>query len=67
MSPDLSNNPGSAEELARYQHTLERYERLMEISRSMNSTLDLNLLLEQIVVAASELTETEAASIPSCC
>ena len=63
MSPDPSNTPGSAEELAKYQHTLERYERLMEISRSMNSTLDLNLLLEQIVVAASELTETEAASI----
>ena len=47
----------------RYVRALARYERLMEISRTLNSTLDLNLLLEQIVRAAADLTNTEAASI----
>jgi len=47
----------------RYIRTLARYERLLEISRAMNSTLDIDFLLEQIVTAAAELTQTEAASI----
>jgi len=38
-------------------------ERLIELSRSLNSTLSLRPLLHQIVVAAQELTETEACSI----
>jgi len=37
--------------------------RLIEISRSLNSTLSLRPLLNRIVVAAQELTRTEAASI----
>lgn len=49
--------------LRRYARTLARYERLMEISRTLNSTLDLDTLLEQLVRAAVDLTETEAASI----
>ncbi|HEC21738.1 MAG TPA: GAF domain-containing sensor histidine kinase [Chloroflexi bacterium] len=49
--------------LRRYARTLARYERLMEISRALNSTLDISTLLEQIVVAAAELTDCEAASI----
>lgn len=43
--------------------TLARYERLLEISRSLNSTLDIDSLLEQIVQAAAELCNSEAASI----
>jgi signal transduction histidine kinase len=42
---------------------IARLERLMEISRSLNSTLSLRLLLHRIVVAAQEITETEACSI----
>jgi signal transduction histidine kinase len=42
---------------------IARYERLMEISRQLTSTLDLNTLLNQIILAAVELTDTEAASI----
>lgn len=42
---------------------LARYERLMEISMQLNSTLDLASLLRKIVSAAKELTNTEAASI----
>jgi signal transduction histidine kinase len=49
--------------LRRYVRILARYERLMELSRSLISTLDIRTLLEQIVVAAVELTDTEASSI----
>ena len=49
--------------IRRYVRTLARYERLMEISRTLNSTLNINTLLEQIVRAATDLIETEAASI----
>jgi signal transduction histidine kinase len=42
---------------------MSRYERLMEISRQLNSTLDLGALLNRIVQAAVELTDTEEASI----
>lgn len=42
---------------------LPRYERLMEISMQLNSTLDLASLLRKIISAAKELTNTEAASI----
>jgi signal transduction histidine kinase len=40
-----------------------RLERLIEISRSLNSTLNLRPLLHRIVMAAQEITETEACSI----
>ena len=49
--------------IRRHIRTLARYERLLEISRAMNSTLNIDTLLEQIVTAASELTTTSATSI----
>lgn len=42
---------------------IARYARLVEISRQLTSTLDLNSLLDQIILAAMELTDCEAASI----
>jgi signal transduction histidine kinase len=42
---------------------VERYQRLMEISRDLASTLDLDSALARIVAAAAELTAAEAASI----
>jgi len=42
---------------------LERYQRLIEISRELASTLDLNALLQGIVHAAADLCNAEAASI----
>lgn len=42
---------------------LEGYRRLIDIARDLASTLDLDILLNRIVSAASDLTETEAASI----
>lgn len=46
-----------------YLQLLARYERLMEISRQLNSTLNLSTLLNRIIQAAIELTDTEEASI----
>ena len=42
---------------------LDSYLRLIEISRNLASTLDLNDLLDRIVQAAAGITEAEAASI----
>jgi signal transduction histidine kinase len=42
---------------------LERYKRLIEISRDLASTLDLDLLLNRILVAARDIAEAGAASI----
>ena len=46
-----------------YLQLMARYERLMEISQQLNSILDLGTLLNRIIKAASELTDTEGASI----
>jgi signal transduction histidine kinase len=48
---------------AEQEKLLERYERIIEISQKLTSTLDHNSLLQQIISAASELINTEAASI----
>jgi signal transduction histidine kinase len=48
---------------AEQERLLERYERIIEISQKLTSTLDHNSLLQQIISAASELINTEAASI----
>ncbi len=42
---------------------LHRYQKLIDLSRDLASTLDLDLLLDRIVDAAAELTGSEAASI----
>lgn len=42
---------------------IAHYQRLIEISQQLNSTLDLGSLLKKIISAARELTDTEAASI----
>jgi len=41
----------------------ERYERLLELSRDLSSTLDLDSLLNRIVHAAADLCDAEATSI----
>ncbi len=43
--------------------TLDSYLRVIEISRDLASTLDLNTLLDDIVRAAADVTRAEAASI----
>ncbi len=63
MTEDTLEMGSSQHVFRRYVRTLARYERLMEISRTLNSTLDLDSLLEYIVASARDLTDTEAASI----
>ena len=46
-----------------YRQLLARYERIIEISNQLNSTLDHVALLRRITAAATELTGTESASI----
>jgi signal transduction histidine kinase len=42
---------------------LERYERIIELNRHLNAVLDLPLLLQLIIEAARELTDSENSSI----
>ncbi|MFN8529657.1 MAG: GAF domain-containing sensor histidine kinase [Anaerolineae bacterium] len=49
--------------IAQYQERLRRYERIIEISQQLNSMLDHTTLLRRIILAAHELTDTEAVSI----
>jgi signal transduction histidine kinase len=58
-----SASPGPDTIRRNYPLLLKRMERLMEVSRTLASTLDLNKLLRMIIQAAIELTDTEAASI----
>jgi signal transduction histidine kinase len=46
-----------------FEKLLDRYERIIEISQQLNSTLDHVALLRRIISAASELTDSEASSI----
>ena len=46
-----------------YEERVKRLERLIEISSSLNSTLNLRPLLQRIVMAGQELTNTEECSI----
>jgi signal transduction histidine kinase len=50
-------------QISKYLQLMARYERLMEITRQLNSVLDLNTLLLQIIEASVELTHTEQSSI----
>lgn len=49
--------------LENYPKRLDRYKRLIEISRDLASTLELDPLLNRIIHAARDITEAEAASI----
>ena len=63
MTDKNTESMGRKTAVRNYIRLLARYERLMEISRTLNSTLNIDTLLEHIVMAATELTDTEAASI----
>lgn len=49
--------------ITNYPRLLNRYARLLELTSDMVSTLDLGTLLQHIVDAAQELTESEGASL----
>lgn len=59
-----ARRPGGPDTAQRnYPVLLKRMKRLMEISQTLASTLDLNKLLHRIVEAGSELSGCEGASI----
>ena len=57
------STPGLDTARRNYALLLARMQRLMEITRTLASTLDLDKLLRKIIEAANEVTGTEAASI----
>lgn len=59
----MDGNYGSDFHVSKYLQLMARYERLMEITRQLNSMLDLHSLLQHIINASIELTRTEQASI----
>ena len=50
-------------ELTQQRQLIAQYERLIEISRQLNSTFDHMKLLRQITAVATEITNSEEASI----
>ncbi len=48
---------------ASYEQLLARYQRIIEISQQLTSTLDHLALLQRIIAAATELTDSESASL----
>ena len=66
MSQDASPPSGTGplrETIATLQRQAARLQRILEISRVLTSTLDIDQLLGMILEASTELTDTEAASI----
>jgi len=59
----MDNTNPSDFQVSKYLQLMARYERLMEITRQLNSVLDLNTLLLHIIDASIELTRTEQSSI----
>ena len=58
-----SNPPGPETEIRNYPNLLNRYQRLLELTSDLAATFDLDTLLQRIVVAARELTDSEASSL----
>lgn len=64
MVPDQTRPSLSESSVIRnYPKLLHRYARLLEVTSDLSSTLELDTLLQRIVAAASELTESEVASL----
>ena len=60
----MSSKPGGPESAIRnYPKLLNRYQRLLELTSDLAATFDLDTLLQRIVVAARELTDSEASSL----
>lgn len=58
-----TNPPGPETEIRNYPKLLNRYQRLLELTSDLAATFDLDTLLQRIVVAARELTDSEASSL----
>jgi signal transduction histidine kinase len=60
--PD-AHTPSEESAIRNYPQLLRRYARLLEVSSQLVSTLELQSLLDSIVAAAKELTQSESASL----
>ena len=58
-----SKPPGPDTAIRNYPKLLTRYERLLELTSDLAATFDLDTLLQRIVEAARELTDSEASSL----
>lgn len=63
MSPETSPHNREESAIRNYPRLLRRYQRLLELNSELVGTLELDTLLQSIVEAAKELTDSEAASI----
>ena len=63
MFHHAGKNQSTDSELERQAHLIERYERIIELSRHLNTVLQLPRLLQIILEAAQELTDSGASSI----
>lgn len=59
----LEHSHSDSSAIRNYPHLLRRYARLLELTSDLTSTLELGILLQHIVEAAQELTESDAASL----
>lgn len=59
--PDPLAGPNTA--IRNYPKLLRRYQQLLELTSDLAATFDLDTLLQRIVVAARELTDSEASSL----
>ena len=60
----MNSNPAGPDTAIRnYPKLLNRYQRLLELTSDLAATFDLDTLLQRIVVAARELTDSEASSL----
>jgi signal transduction histidine kinase len=63
MSDPAISSPSTETAKRNYPKLLARYQRLLELTSDLTATIDLDTLLERIVIAAQELTDSEAASL----
>ena len=63
MAERSSQSDRERSAILNYPQLLKRYARLLEVSVTLASTLDLDDLLQHVVEAAKELTECEATSL----
>ena len=63
LSSDLPQTGDLRRSVTALRRQADRLQRILEISQTLTSTFDLDELLHLILSAATELTETEAASI----
>ncbi|MEE8121491.1 MAG: hypothetical protein V3T55_08175, partial [Anaerolineales bacterium] len=63
MSPKKQNDSSATNNHNSVDELLKRYDRLLELTSDLVSTLELSTLLQMIVDGAKELTDSQAAAL----